>query len=56
MSMADLIRGRTNHCRWCDCCDNIGNCSKINRNVGWEILNNEEVEDDNCPKTRRNKK
>lgn len=55
MSMSELIRGKNNHCKWCNYCDNIGNCSKIDRNVGWEMANNKEVEDDNCIKTRRNK-
>lgn len=53
MSMSELIRGKSNHCKWCNYCDNIGNCSKINRNVGWEITNNKEVTDDGCPKRKK---
>ena len=53
MTMSTLIRGKSNHCKWCNYCDNIGNCSKINRNVGWEITNNKEVTDYGCPKRKK---
>lgn len=53
MSMADIYRGTTNHCRWCGFCDDLGNCSKIGRHIGWDMVNNKEVDDPKCPKRRR---
>ncbi|MBP5598638.1 MAG: hypothetical protein J6Y02_24955 [Pseudobutyrivibrio sp.] len=47
------LMGKTNHCRWCNFCDDLGNCSKVKRCIGWEMANNIEVSDEGCPKRRR---
>ena len=51
MTLSQIIRGDNNRCRFCKECDDIGNCSLLNRNVGWEMANDYKVGD--CPKERR---
>lgn len=51
MTLSQLIRGETNHCKFCNDCDNLGNCTRLNRCVGWEITNDREVED--CPRRKK---
>lgn len=48
MTLSQLVRGETNHCKFCKECDSLGNCTRLNRCVGWEMANNREVKD--CPK------
>ena len=55
MTLSELVNGRTNHCKFCKHCDNIGNCDIVERNVGWDIYMNKEVEDKRCPKFEEEK-
>ena len=51
MTLSQIIRGDTNHCKFCKECDSIGNCALLKRCVGWEMANDRKVED--CPKERK---
>ena len=52
MTLSQLVRGDTNHCKFCKECDSLGNCTRLNRCVGWEMANDREVKD--CPKGDKN--